>query len=138
MLSFIWFLAFPFFFMWLLGVRRAGWIGFACVIVVLVLALGFITGLLFTFFVEPQSYWQAYRLPELTTNAYADSLNLGDPLYKLLVIPYLALYDAMKVYLHFSLTHGTVALWIPELISFAILRNLYAISVYLRPPVSSC
>lgn len=137
MLSFIWYLAFPFFFMWIMGVRRAGWFGIVFVTALLVLALGFITGLLFTFFMEPQAYWQTYRLPELTTNTYTDNLSLGDPLYKLLVIPYLALYDAVKVYLHFSLTHGTVALWIPELVSFSILRNLYAVFVYLRPPVSS-
>jgi hypothetical protein len=128
MYAFIAFVAFPFFFFWLLGSRLAGWLGVLFVVTLVILGVGFVTGLLFTWFIEPQSYWHAYQMPELSTNIYANNLGLDDPMYKMLAIPYIVLFDAAKIYVSLSLGHGTLELWIPEFVSFFILRNLYVIS----------
>lgn len=127
MLAGLWYLGFPFFFLWIIGFRRAGWFGLGVAAVLLVLLLGFITGLLFTWFIEPQSYWHAYAMPKLVTNTYTDSLSWDAPMYKMLLIPYLFVFDILRIYVHFSLTHGTLALWIPEFVSFFILRNWYVV-----------
>lgn len=132
MVAFIFYLVLPFFLLWIMGSRRAGALGIACAIVLFVLGLGFVTGLLITFFIEPASYWQAYHLPSLWAARYTDSLGYDDPLYKALLIPYVVLLDALRVYVHFNVTHGTLALWIPEVASWVVLRNFYVIHRQMR------
>lgn len=135
MLGFIFFLLFPFFVAWLMGIKRAASLGLACAITLAVLGLGFVTGLLFTWFVERSAYWHAYQWPGLLTSQYVDSIGIDEPFYKVLLIPYLLLLDVARIYFHFSVTHGTLALWIPEVISWFTLRNLYVIYRHLSAPL---
>lgn len=79
MFGFIFFLFFPFILAWLMGIKRAAPLGIACAITLLVLGMGFVTGLLFTWFIERPDYWRAYHWPGLLASQYADSIGYDDP-----------------------------------------------------------
>jgi hypothetical protein len=136
MFGFIFYLTFPFFLAWLMGARRAGALGLACAVALLILGLGFITGLLLTWLIEPSAYWHAYHWPGLWASRYTDSIGYDEPFYKALLIPYVLVLDAARIYVHFSVTHGTLALWIPEVASWLTLRNFYVIYRHFASPLA--
>ena len=90
----------------------------------LLIGFGFIGGLAFAVLFEPESYWKAYRLPELWMSTYLRNLSLDEPLWKFLVAPVpLAIVDFWRVYFHFSITNFSLPLFVVEALSWGLLLN---------------
>jgi hypothetical protein len=129
MFAFLFFVVIPFIIAGLAGVRYAFTIAGVIIGISIILALGFVFGLTLTFFFLPDAgaYFKAYKFPSLWSAELIDSLGGKTPMYTILMIPSAFFADLYKIYFHFSFTNGNIFLWIPELMSWSIIYNLFKI-----------
>jgi hypothetical protein len=131
--TFIFFIVFPFFVLGLLGVNWGYKMAASLAIVMVVIGLGAILALLIAAVSEPSSYWRSYKMPALWSSQYMSSLSVTDDgFYKYFALPYLFASDLVRLYVHFSLNHGSLKIWIPELISIVICANMLR-EIWLNP-----
>ncbi len=128
MLGFAFFLSLPFLFSWIFGMQKVLPILAVSVGALLIVGLGFGVGLFLTYCFESPAYWDAYQLPTLWSQVATDHVSSGlmSFIFPMFILPLILLIDIVRIYFHFSFTHGTLALWLCEICSFYVLWKLFA------------
>lgn len=119
MLHFAVFFILPLVICYMLGLRKVVAWSIAFIAILLVLALGTVTGMLFEALFFPKVI-SSYAMPALWTNSYAEGMeNIGQAF----AIPYIFVADVIKTLLHYTFTHATFVVHIFQFFSVAIIAN---------------
>lgn len=101
----------------------------------LILAFGFVSGLVTSFFYQPSKYWKAYDvtfgsanfsyLTDVIITGLTKESEDSNNFWTALFIPFTLLIDVLRIYVIVSIKHWTVALVIWEVISIEIVLRFY-------------
>ena len=107
---------------------------FAFLITLIVIIFGFFAGLLLSFLYEPVSYWRSYNMPIFWVEQYLAYMERDTTrMLGIFLLPPLLLIDFFRIYIHFSLTHGSIGLWISEFITLNFLVKSQVLLVLFNP-----
>jgi hypothetical protein len=82
---------------------------------ILLQAVGFASGLLANAMFHDSDWWKKFELPYMYMGPWIESAR-ADQFWKMMLAPYLFMFDMILVYIKFNFTMGNIALFLPEML----------------------
>jgi hypothetical protein len=85
-------------------------------------AVGFASGLLFNCLFHDSDWWHKFQLPHMYMDGWIESAR-ADQFWKMMLAPYIFVFDMVLVYIKFNFTMGNIVLFFPEVLCLRFFFN---------------